>query len=94
MIDRSAGTLPRIAVTAGEPAGIGPELLARLAASDIAADLVAIADPRVLAAAARAARIRLELQAYDADQRRVLTDEGVPQPDQDGLDLIGTNSFP
>ena len=61
--------LPRIALTAGEPAGIGPELVARLAASGCAADLVAIADPAVLAAAARAADLRLELRPYDADAR-------------------------
>ena len=47
--------LPRLAITAGEPAGIGPELVAKLAATDIAADLVAIADPDLLGAAARSA---------------------------------------
>ncbi|NCT67133.1 MAG: 4-hydroxythreonine-4-phosphate dehydrogenase PdxA [Rhodanobacteraceae bacterium] len=57
--------LPRLALTAGEPAGIGPELVAKLAASDLAADLVAIADPALLAAAARQAGIALELIAYD-----------------------------
>ena len=39
------GAPARIAVTAGEPAGIGPELLVRLAQRDCAAQLVAIADP-------------------------------------------------
>ena len=58
--------LPRLAITAGEPAGIGPELLARLAATGIAADLVAIADPDLLKDAARRAGIALELTAYDA----------------------------
>ena len=51
---KSDTSLPRIALTAGEPAGIGPELIAKLAASDAAADLIAIADPALLAAAARA----------------------------------------
>jgi 4-hydroxythreonine-4-phosphate dehydrogenase len=57
--------LPRLALTAGEPAGIGPELIAKLAASDIAADLVAIADPALLDAAARAAGIELRIDKYD-----------------------------
>ena len=61
----SEHALPRLAVTAGEPAGIGPELVARLAATDIAADLVAIADPALLEQAARSANIALRLEAYD-----------------------------
>ena len=60
--------LPRLALTAGEPAGIGPELVARLAAGELAADLVAIADPTLLAQAARAAGITLRLRDYDPDE--------------------------
>ena len=40
--------LPRIAITAGEPAGIGPELVAALAATDIAADLIAVGNAALL----------------------------------------------
>jgi 4-hydroxythreonine-4-phosphate dehydrogenase len=58
--------LPRIALTAGEPAGIGPELIVKLAASDFAADLVAIADPQLLHRAAHAAGIALRIEAYSA----------------------------
>ena len=58
--------LPRLALTAGEPAGIGPELVVRLAATDVAADLVAIADPNLIAAAARSVGIDLDLDTYDA----------------------------
>lgn len=61
----SEGPLPRLALTAGEPAGIGPELIAKLAAGDIGADLVAIVDPDLLASAARAARIALNIVPYD-----------------------------
>jgi 4-hydroxythreonine-4-phosphate dehydrogenase len=57
--------LPRLAITAGEPAGIGPELVAKLAATDVAADLVAIADPDLIAGAARAAGVALTLRTYD-----------------------------
>lgn len=56
--------LPRLAITAGEPAGIGPELIVKLAATDIAADLIAIADADLLRAAARANGTTLELDDY------------------------------
>ena len=45
--------LPRLAVTAGEPAGIGPELLIRLAASSLAANFVAVTDRDLLYRAAQ-----------------------------------------
>ncbi len=64
MTERQA--LPRIAITAGEPAGIGPEIVARLAATDIAADLVAIADPDLMAQAARAIGVDLRWRVFDA----------------------------
>ena len=49
--------LPRLAVTAGEPAGIGPELLVRLAATPLAANFVAVTDRGLLErAAARCGR--------------------------------------
>ena len=58
--------LPRLALTAGEPAGIGPELIAKLAAGDLAADLVAVMDSRLLDSAARAAGIDLRITPYAA----------------------------
>jgi 4-hydroxythreonine-4-phosphate dehydrogenase len=53
--------LPRLAVTAGEPAGIGAELLIRLAASPLAADLVAITDRALLERAAIRCGTSIEL---------------------------------
>ncbi|MEO8999081.1 MAG: 4-hydroxythreonine-4-phosphate dehydrogenase PdxA [Rhodanobacter sp.] len=53
--------LPRLAVTAGEPAGIGPELLIRLAATPLAASLVAISDRRLLERAATRCGVTIEL---------------------------------
>ncbi|HJU39580.1 MAG TPA: 4-hydroxythreonine-4-phosphate dehydrogenase PdxA, partial [Tahibacter sp.] len=44
---------------------VGPELVAELAASDIAADLVAIADPALLHAAAAARGLSLTIHDYD-----------------------------
>ncbi len=68
MSHASMRPLPRLALTAGEPAGIGPELLARLAATPIQADLVALVDPALVEDAARAARIGLQLRTYDPNE--------------------------
>jgi 4-hydroxythreonine-4-phosphate dehydrogenase len=58
-------TLPRLAITAGEPAGVGPELLVRLAASTIPADLIAITDRALLQRAA--ARCGTSINLRDDD---------------------------
>ncbi|WEN16163.1 4-hydroxythreonine-4-phosphate dehydrogenase PdxA [Rhodanobacter sp. AS-Z3] len=47
-----ATRLPRLAITAGEPAGIGPELLIRLAATSLPANFIAITDRALLQRAA------------------------------------------
>jgi 4-hydroxythreonine-4-phosphate dehydrogenase len=57
--------LPRLAVTAGEPAGIGPELLIRLAATSLAASLVAVADRQLLERAAARCGVAIELTDDD-----------------------------
>ena len=62
--------LPRLLLTPGEPAGIGPELVVRLAHTDLAADLVACADSDLLRRAA--ARLDLPLDLRD-DNGRALT---------------------
>ena len=54
---------PRLALTAGEAAGVGPELLVRLAAIPFDAELVAIADRGLLERAA--ARCGLDIQLVD-----------------------------
>lgn len=61
--------LPRLAVTSGDPAGVGPELVARLAASPLAADLIAISDAGLLQRAARRCGIALKLEADDGRPR-------------------------
>ncbi len=61
----AATRLPRLMVTAGEPAGIGPELVARLAASDIQADFVACTDAELIHRAAECCGIELELSDDD-----------------------------
>ncbi len=63
-------SLPRIALTAGEPAGIGPDLLVMLAQTARPAELVAIGDGALLQARARALGLPLALQAFDAGTPR------------------------
>ncbi len=65
--------LPRLAVTAGEPAGVGPELLIKLAATSLAASLVAVTDRELLKRAAARCGLCIELIDDDGsvtDQRR------------------------
>ena len=61
----NAHALPRLAITAGEPAGIGPELLIRLAATSLAANFVAVTDRDLLRRAA--ARCGLAIELIDDD---------------------------
>jgi 4-hydroxythreonine-4-phosphate dehydrogenase len=60
--------MARIALTAGEPAGVGPELVARVAMRDWPAQLVAFADPDLLRARAAALGLALTVHAFDASQ--------------------------
>ena len=61
--------LPRLAVTVGEPAGIGPELMLRLAGSELVADLVAIGDRGLLADTAGALGLDVAIEPYDPHAR-------------------------
>lgn len=58
-------TCPRIAITAGEPAGIGPELVAQLAQHSCPAERVVIADPDLLRERARQLALPLQLTIFD-----------------------------
>ena len=51
--------IPRIAITPGEPAGIGPDILLAIAQRDWQAELVAVADPALLRE--RAALLKLPI---------------------------------
>ncbi len=55
---------PRIAITSGEPAGVGPDLCVALANHDFGAELVLIGDPALLAERARALHQELSLPEY------------------------------
>jgi len=57
--------IARIAVTAGEPAGVGPELVAALARRDWPVQIVAFGDPEMLAARSRSTGAVPELVRHD-----------------------------
>ncbi|MTW21631.1 4-hydroxythreonine-4-phosphate dehydrogenase PdxA [Allochromatium palmeri] len=66
MTGSNTARVPRLVLTPGEPAGIGPDLIVRLAAAEhSAAERVAIADPDLLAE--RAARLGLDLSIAPFD---------------------------
>ena len=64
----NAMALPRIAITAGEPAGIGPDVLLAIAQQEWPADLVAVADPGLLARRADLLGLSIQLDTFQADQ--------------------------
>lgn len=66
-----ATSLPRIALTSGEPAGIGPELCLAIARSAIAAEIVCLADRDLLAERARMLGWQIELRDYEQNERQL-----------------------
>jgi len=61
--------IPRLAITPGEPAGIGPDIVIQLAETPQAADLVVFADPELLQSRAEELKIRLQVIPFDPDQK-------------------------
>jgi 4-hydroxythreonine-4-phosphate dehydrogenase len=60
--------ITRLALTTGDPAGIGPDLLIQLAQQKQLAELVVIADPDVMLQRAELLNIPLTLREYNPDQ--------------------------
>lgn len=58
----------RIAITPGEPAGIGPDVTVALAQQEWPVELVVCADPQLLLDRAKMLGLPLELQTYDPNQ--------------------------
>ena len=63
--------MSRIALTPGEPAGIGPDLAVMLAQTWRAAEVVSVADADLLSERARQLGLPLELRAFDPDGEEV-----------------------
>lgn len=59
--------IPRLVITPGEPAGIGPDLVIQLAQQDWPAELVVCADPQLLIDRAQRLNLPLSLLRWDAE---------------------------
>ena len=57
--------LPRIALTSGEPAGVGPELCSRMASRRFDCELVCLGDRELLGERARQLGLQVSLRPYD-----------------------------
>ncbi len=58
--------LPRIALTPGEPAGIGPDLCIQLAQQDLPCQLTVIANPQLLMQRAEQLGLSLQINEFDS----------------------------
>ena len=68
--------IPRIAITAGEPAGIGPDLIVALAQQTQSAQLIAIADPQLLQQRAQQLGLSLRIRAWQNDTASIVAQPG------------------
>ena len=84
MTERLGYDRPVIAVTSGEPAGVGPELCAALAEHDCGARLVVVGDIDLLRARVSQSRPALRIRAYSTDPGR----EQAAGPNQTGGGLL------
>ena len=64
--------IPRIALTSGEPAGVGPELCLAIARETLGCELVCLGDRSLLAARASALKLPVTLAEYDARAARAM----------------------
>lgn len=60
-------SIKRIAITSGEPAGIGPELIVKIAQRAHQEQLIIIGDPLLFMQTADALKLPLKIHPYDAD---------------------------
>ena len=65
-IQALSAPVPRIALTSGEPAGIGPELCLAIATRELPCELVCLADRDLLAERANRLGLKIELRDYVA----------------------------
>ena len=68
--------IARIALTAGEPAGIGPDLCVQLAQHQQQCELVVIADPQLLAQRAKQLGLTVNLELVDLNQPATISPRG------------------
>ena len=70
-------TCHRIALTAGEPAGIGPDLCVQLAQQQQTCELVVIADPQLLQQRAQQLGLPIELELTDLSKPAQAPEKGI-----------------
>ncbi len=68
MFDFDDSQVFRLAVTPGEPAGIGPDICLSLALEPLPAQIVALADPDMLRARAEQMGLELRVEAWSAEK--------------------------
>jgi 4-hydroxythreonine-4-phosphate dehydrogenase len=86
-IQALSAPLPRIALTSGEPAGIGPELCLAIASRELPCELVCLADRDLLAERANRLGLNIELRDY-VPPGRLMTSGPAPHdhsPPQDAI---------
>lgn len=69
--------IPRIILTPGEPAGIGPDIILKIAQQSWAAELIVIGDPSLLIARAKQLQLPLQLEVLDLNQSADLHHPGI-----------------
>ena len=72
--------MPTIAITPGEPAGIGPELAIMLAQEKLDCELIAIADPQLLQRTAQGLGIDTKLVEANGSEHKAGTLHYIPVP--------------
>ena len=68
--------IPRLAITCGEPAGIGVDLVLQIAQKSLPAHCVVIADPEVLKSRSKQLGLAIDFIAYDATAERQTSKAG------------------
>jgi len=68
--------LPRLILTPGDPAGIGPDLVIKVAQNKIAAHLIVVCDPDLIQQRARQISTKIELIEYKPDNEPNKTGHG------------------
>lgn len=68
--------VPRIALTAGEPAGIGPDLCIQLGQQDLPCEVVVIASPQLLLQRAEQLGLPLKIKEFDSSAPAVTQTAG------------------
>jgi len=68
--------IPRIALTSGEPAGIGPDLCINIAHTPQSCEIVVLADPELIEQRAKALNIKISLEYFDPEASPRLHPEG------------------